>query len=1007
MCVNDALRLVKGREMVKKDTSAKEKPQRKKTGTKKDDALKDEQEAQYKKAFTVVALGGSAGGLEAFETFFRSLPDTLNAAFVVISHLDPKHASMLSELIARFTKMKVNEAQDDIAVEPGSVYVIPPNRELSIYQGRLRLTGPKDTITLRMPIDYFLRSLADDQGERAVAIIMSGTGTDGTLGIRAVQAAGGVVFVQNPTDARYSGMPQSAIQTGVADYILAVKDMAGQLVALLEKGHAAVPEDQVPSDIVEVQKVLSVVRVKTGHDFSQYKKNTMNRRIRRRMNVTNMPSIDEYIGFLRGHPDEVDNLFKELLITVTSFFREPDAFDTLKRTILPDMLSNEPDDCTVRVWVPGCATGEEAYSLAILIREFAEETGRDYKVQMFATDIDEASIVQARAGLFPANIALDVTEHRLAKYFVKEPTGYRVRKDIRESIVFATQDVVKDAPFTRLDIVSCRNVLIYMEPELQGKVIGIFHYSLKTGGILFLGSSESVGNRTDVFRIIDKKWKLFQSKPGGTQALIGTPFPAWPPEHTRTGTPIQAPVRKTNIEETVHLALLAAFAPPAVIVNEKGDIIFIHGDTAKYLTPSPGRPALNIGQMTREGLRFSMRSALMAAASHGREAVYRNVEVKTNGNTEKIDLSIIPLARAEDEETLFMFTFQPVMQKEKPGTKGGMGLEVDKDRLAELERELIYTRESLEAAAEEAQAANEELKSANEELQSSNEELQSTNEELETSKEELQSVNEELTTVNSELRSKIEQLSQSESDIKNLLDSTEIATIFLDNDLRIKRFNSEASRIINLIASDVGRPIGDMTLNIDYPELADKARGVIATLHSFDLEVQGKDKSWYVMHIIPYRTLDNVIDGVVMTFTDITEVKQVMQERQQFIMDTVDVVREPFLVLDHDLKVVTANRKFLDFFQVTHQETEGRMIKNLGRREWDLPVLTDLLFNVIKSDKPVEDFRLQTNFRTIGRRTLLVNARRINPAGTMRDPLILVAMTDATDDTERQGGKNE
>ncbi len=617
------------------------------------------------------------------------------------------------------------------------------------------------------------------------------------------------------------------------------------------------------------------------------------------MAFNSVQSIDEYVLFLRTHPDEIDHLFKELLITVTSFFREPEAFDALKKTILPALLGNAPDDYTIRAWVPGCATGEEAYSLAILLKEFAEETGKDYKIQMFATDIDDASIARARTGLFPANIALDVPEGRLAKYFEKGSAGYRVRKDIRESIIFATQDLVKDAPFTRLDIVSCRNVLIYMEPELQGKLIGIFHYSLRTGGVLFLGSSESVGNRTDIFRMIDKKWKFFQSKPDtGTRAFINTALPAWPPEQGRTAAPIAPPARKFNIEDTVHLALLETFAPPAVIVNEKGDIVFIYGNTAKFLTPSPGRPALNIGQMTREGLRFSMWSALTAAATHRQKAVYRNVKVKTNGDTELVDLSIIPIFRAEDEEPLFIFTFQPAAPKEKVTSEDGEQLNIDRDRLAELEKELAYTRESLQAAAEEAQAANEELKSANEELQSSNEELQSTNEELETSKEELQSVNEELTTVNSELRSKIEQLSQSESDMKNLLDSTEIAMIFLDNDLRIKRFNTEASHIVNLIPSDVGRPIGDVTMKIDYPDLTEKARGVIDTLRAFDVDVQAKDDSWYVMHIVPYRTLDNVIDGVVMTFTNITELKQVMQERQKFIEHTVEVVQEPFLVLD-------------------------------------------------------------------------------------------------------------
>lgn len=975
--------------MAKKKTSETEtKP------TEKNVPLREEAQENhpYRKPFPVVALGGSAGGLEAFETFFENLPRTVGAAFVVISHLDPKHVSLMSELIGRFTQMSVREAQNDTVVEPGNVYVIPPNSEMSKFHGKLRVARPDKSLAVRMPLDAFLRSLAEDQADRAVAIIMSGTGTDGTLGVRAIDAAGGLVLIQDPADARYDGMPESAIRTGLFDYVLPAKDMAHLFITLMEKHRGLIEEGQGEPVPAEIQNVLSVVRARTGHDVSLYKKNTMNRRIRRRMNVHNIHRTDDYVRFLRNHPEEVNHLFRELLITVTNFFRDPEAFDTLK-TLLPAILNEEPDGYTIRVWVPACATGEEAYSLAILIRELAEETGRDYRVQVFATDIDEASIAQARTGLFPANITLDVSEGRLARYFMAEQNGYRVRKDIRESIVFATQDIVKDAPFTRLNIVSCRNLLIYMEPELQNKIITVFHYSLKAGGILFLGSSESVGNRNYFFRTMDKKWKIFQAKPAtGSQAIISAALPAWPPNQAQSEHPTRAQLRKTNLEDTVQNALLSSFAPPAVVVNEKGDILYIHGNTSNYLTPSPGRPAFNIGQMTREGLRFAMRSALLAATSHQRQAVYRNVKVKTNGVTEMVDLSLTPLARTEDEEPLYMFTFQPALEKERQRTKDGKQTEASKEKVLELEKELVYTRESLQAAAEEAQAANEELKSANEELQSSNEELQSTNEELETSKEELQSVNEELTTVNGELRSKIDQLSESESDMKNLLDSTEIATIFLDSSMRIKRFNTSVARIINLIPSDIGRPIDDVTLKVEYPDLAKKARHVIDTLRSFDAEVQAKDKSWYLMRIVPYRTLDSVIDGVVMTFTNCTESKQIMQEKQEFLENIVKTVREPFLVLDEDLRVLMANKSFLSFFRVPRSETEGRKIKDLGHHEWDITLLRNLLFDVIASDKVIEDFRLEADFPTIGRRVLIVNARKIRPSGSARKPLILLAI---------------
>ena len=890
--------------------------------------------------FPLVAVGASAGGLEAFEQLFRNLAPETHGAFIVISHLDPKHSSMMTELIARFTPMAVHEATDGAEVEPDHVYVIPPNKDLSIFHGRLQLTEQDKGAGPRMPIDFFLRSLAEDSGERAVAVILSGTGSDGTLGLRTVQGAGGTVFVQDPADARYDGMPRSAIRTGLADYVLPVEEIARQLMILLERyrtGKELTPDEEVST---AMQKILMVLRSKTGHDFSLYKKNTVIRRIRRRINVHNIENLAAYLRYLQEHPDEVQQLFKELLINVTSFFREPEAFGALESTILPELLRDKPSDYTIRVWVPGCATGEEAYSIAMTIREYAESSKQDYRLQMFATDIDESSIMQARTGFFPFNISADVPAPRLAKFFVKEDTGFRVRKDIREMIVFAVQNVTKDAPFTKLDLLSCRNVLIYMEPDLQGKLIAHFHYSLKPGGVLFLGSSKSIGLSTGLFSTIDRKWKFFRAKPTSGHAAHGhaAALP-WSPDFLRPEhAAASLHVKRVNLEETARSALLSAFASPAIIVNEKGDILYIHGDTARFLTPSAGRPALNIANMTREGLRFQMRSALLAAATHLRDAVYRSVRVKTNGGTEKIDLAVKPLPRTEEEEQLFMFTFEEPLEQRTNGVKEGEGQAQagDAGRASELEKELAYTRESLQATVEEAQAANEELRSANEEMQSTNEELQSTNEELETSKEELQSVNEELTTVNSELQSKIDQLSRSESEMKNLLDSTDIATVFLDDKLHIKRFTASATKVVSLIPTDVGRPIGDVTVKIDHAAIAENARGVLDRLRPYEAEVRAKDDRWFLMRIVPYRTLDNVIDGVVITFTDITGSKRAARERAEFAENIVRTVREPLLVLDHDLRVVMANRAFLGLFHVRREETEGRVIEDLGRHEWDI-----------------------------------------------------------------------
>ncbi|HME45299.1 MAG TPA: chemotaxis protein CheB [Syntrophorhabdales bacterium] len=946
-----------------------------------------------KEPFPVVALGASAGGLEAFEQFFKNLPPTTRAGFVVLSHLDPKHSSIMSELIARFTPMTVHEAADGVEVKANHVYVIPPNKDLSIFHGKLQLTEQGKAAGTRMPIDFFLRSLAQDQGDRAVAVILSGTGSDGTLGLRDVQGAGGTVFVEDPASARYDGMPRSAVQTGLADHVLPVGEIARRLSSLLERYRTGKePPDERMTDVM--QKMLMVVRSKTGHDFSLYKKNTITRRIRRRMNVHNIENPAAYLRYLQEHSEEVQQLFKELLINVTSFFREPEAFEVLKKTVLPELLHDKPSDYTIRVWVPGCATGEEAYSIAMLIREYAEETHRDYRVQMFATDIDEESIAQARSGFFPSNIALDVPADRLAKFFIKDETGFRVRKDVREMIVFAVQNVAKDAPFTRLDLVSCRNVLIYMEADLQSKLMNLFHYSLKAGGVLFLGSSETIGHLSDLFSSIDRKWKFFRAKPGyGAHAHAAVPADFVTAERMAPPTP----VGRINLEEMARSTLLSAFAPPAIIVNNKGDVLYVHGETGRFLTLAPGRPSLNIVNMARGGLVSHLRSALLAAVTHRQDAVYRGVRVKTDGGTETVDLAVKPLPRGEGEEPFFLFVFQEPPQAKAAGTKGtGKKEKADTGRVAELEKELAYTKESLQATVEEVQATNEELRSANEEMQSTNEEMQSTNEELETSKEELQSVNEELQTVNAELQSKIDQLSRSESDMKNLLDAADIATIFLGRDLHVKRFTASASRVINLIPSDVGRPIGDLTAKIEYAAIADKAHEVLERLRPFEAEVETRDHRSFLMRMLLYRTLDNVIDGVVMTFTDVTESKRAARERAEFAENIVQTVREPLLVLDEDLRVVMANRAFCTLFRVSGEATEGRPIKDLGGHEWAIPVLNDLLAKVAKADKVFEDFRVDADFPSIGPRTMLLNARKIKTTSAGSKPLILLAMEDVT-----------
>lgn len=961
-----------------------------------------------KELFPVIALGASAGGLEALEQFFKNLPYPTGAAFVIISHLAPTHSSIMSEIISRFTRLKVEEASEGIEVRPDHVYVIPPNRDLAIFHGHLQLTHIERTTGARTPIDYFVRSLAEDMGDKAIMVILSGTGSDGTLGLRSVQGAGGVVFVQDPADAKYDGMPQSAIHTGLADYVLPAHEIPHKLMDFLARygsKQEMLEEKGIPEMIL---KILRVIRSKTGHDFSHYKKKTIIRRVQRRISVHNLEPA-EYLRYIQEHADEARHLFKELLINVTSFFREPEAFAVLKTTILPELL-NDKQNYTLRVWVPGCATGEEAYSIAMVIREYAEDTGHDYKAQIFATDIDDDSVAQARTGIYPPNITLDVSHDRLAKFFVKEDAGYRVKKDIREMIIFANQNAIKDAPFTRLDIVSCRNLLIYLETDLQARLISLFHYALNENGILFLGSSETIGSLTDLFGTADRKWKFFRAKPtighgAHPQGYVPYGWPAVP----RNESTDAITAKGTKLEDMVQKELLSAFAPPAIVVNEQGDILYISGDTAKYLTPASGRPTLNIAKMMREALRYQIRSALMAAKQHMQKAIYRGINIRTNGDTETIDLVVKPLPASKGEEPLFMFMFQkPVEEKKVEAIKGNAPDENEEgSRVAELEKELAYVREKLNAAAEEAQANDEELRSANEEMQSANEELQSTNEEMETSKEEMQSVNEELVTVNAELQSKIEQLSRMENDMKNLLDSTEIATIFLDRDLIIKGFTASTKQIMNLISTDVGRPIDHITPKIEFGHISEKVREVIDRLQPFETEVKAKNGQSFLMRILPYKTIDNVIDGAVVTFTDVTQSKRIAKERAEFAENIVQTVREPLLVLDDKLRVVMANEAFYSLFHVDRVSTEGQSLQDLGGRQWDIDPLFRLLLDVVGADKVFQDFRVEAKFPTIGSRIILLNARKIKSTSDGTVPFILLAMEDITGNERSAGETNK
>ncbi|HTZ38668.1 MAG TPA: chemotaxis protein CheB [Syntrophales bacterium] len=825
----------------------------------------------------IVGMGASAGGLEAFTSFFDNMPADSHMSFVLVLHLDPDHVSMMPELLKRHTRMDVIEAQNGMTVEPDCVYVIPPNKDMSIVGRVLQIGAPSETRGMRMPIDFFFRSLAEDQGEKAICVILSGTGSDGTLGMRAIHGAGGLCVAQEPETARYDGMPRSAIATGLADYVLPVQRMPEQLQAYVKQYYPKKPGKILyldDSNLTAIQKILALLRARTGHDFSHYKKTTILRRIERRMSIHQLSDAGAYAHYMQENPKEVQVLFKELLIRVTSFFRDPEAFSALEKKILPDLIGKDPETYTIRVWVPGCGTGEEAYSIAILLREYMQGASADFKVQIFGTDIDEDSIAQARTGLYPANISQDVGSQRLKRNFVKEEKGFRIRSEIREWMVFAVQNVISDAPFTKLDLVSCRNLLIYLDVDLQNKLIPMFHYSLRPGGFLFLGSSETVGTFGDLFSTLDRKWKIFRRTEAATSHYAGvlTGFGVGAAGAARAaGGAVKE--KRIPFPEIAKRVLLDQFAPPSVIVDERGDILYVQGQTGKFLEPSEGQPSMNVLNMAREGLNIQIRAALHRAATKDEDVAMRNLQVRTNGGVQPVDVTVRPIHMSDVEQKLFTVVFEEVDRavKEPKTLKAATG-RGQKARITELERELYYTRENLQASIEELQASNEELKSTNEEFQSTNEEFQSTNEELETSKEELQSVNEELITVNTELQSKIDQLTHAENDMKNILDSINTGIIFLDSDLRIKRFNAEATRVINLISTDAGRPLGHIASNLKYETLSGDAARVIDTLTPREVPVETKDGRPYLLRITPYRTTANVISGVVMTFTEITAV---------------------------------------------------------------------------------------------------------------------------------------
>ncbi|MEI8354952.1 MAG: chemotaxis protein CheB [Deltaproteobacteria bacterium] len=855
--------------------------------------------------FPIVGIGASAGGLAAFEAFFSGMPAGKDPgmAFVLVQHLAPDHKSILTDLIRRYTRMQVFEVEDGILVQPNCAYIIPPNYDMAFLNGKLQLLDPSSPRGQRFPIDFFFRSLAQDQHELAICIVLSGTGSDGTLGVRAIKAEGGMVMAQSPESTEYDGMPRSAINTGLVDYILPAADMPAQLIAYAVNAYRKPPllaTATEPKRERELNKIFVILRAQTKHDFSQYKPSTIQRRVERRMAVHQIKRLDGYVKYLQQRPQEVEALFRDLLIGVTSFFRDPEAFTALETTVIPRLFADKPSGSTIRIWICGCSTGEEAYSIAILFKERIELLKHNYMIQLFATDIDNQAIDQARKGFFPASIANDITPERLKHFFALEADGktYRIHKGIRDMLVFSEQDVIKDPPFSKVDLISCRNLMIYMGVELHKKVLPLFHYALNPGGFLFLSPAETVGGFDPLFTTLDRKQKLYQRNDVSCfpqRAALATFSAPMATTNVAIPRPVVKMAHPQNIplQELAEHALLQQVIHAGILVNRQGDILYLHGRTGIYLEPATGGAGnYNILKMAREGLRPELTIALHRAALHNEIVRRSGLQVKTNSHFTTVNLSVTPVSANPAEiydRSMFVIVLEevPVPFAELSGVDpdktyqsaladSAESLPIDADaRLTVIQRELQAKEEYLQCSNEELEASNEELQSANEELQSVNEEMQSTNEELETSKEELQSVNEELSTINAELQIKMLDLSQVNNDMNNLLAGTGIGTIFVDMKLLILRFTPGATQIINLIPSDIGRPVEHLAPNfVGYDRLMVDLEAVLSTLIPKEVEVLTTDNSYYLMRILPYRTIDNRIEGAVINFVKITELKQ-------------------------------------------------------------------------------------------------------------------------------------
>jgi two-component system, chemotaxis family, CheB/CheR fusion protein len=954
-------------------------------------------------SFPVVGIGASAGGLEACTELLKHLPADGGMAYVLVQHLAPQHDSLLSDLLSRNTKMPVHQVEDGMVVRRDHVYVIPPNRDMTISAGILRLVPRPPGHGPHQAIDYFLSSLAEERKSKAIAVILSGSSSDGTLGLKAIKAEGGITFAQDEGSARFSSMPKSAADAGYVDFVLPPAEIAAELGRIgqhpyLSRGKAVEPERALPDEDREFKQIFVLLRAASGADFSQYKKATMLRRIHRRMVLRNIESTAAYVTYLRDNRSEVLSLYHDILIGVTSFFREAEAFEVLQKVVFPELVKAKTADDALRIWVPGCSTGEEPYSIVMCLLEFLEEAKKTVRVQVFASDISEAALQKARTGRYAEGDISDVPKARLGRFFTKVEGGYEINKPVRELCIFAKHDVIKDPPFSRLDLLSCRNLLIYLDTDLQKKLMPIFNYALRPHGFLLLGKSEGISEFSELFIPVDKKNRIYSR-----HATVDARLEAVGAELYRNASEALAvkesrPSGEFDIVKEAGRVLLADYTPPGVIVNGDLEILHFHGRVSPYLDHSSGPPSFRLLRWAGGGLPLELRSAIHQAEEEQRTVIKRDIQIQSSdGEARAVGIEVRPFRNPSSSQAYFLILFResgtPQAEAVEPASTGQKPAEPDREGLR-VQEELQRTRAEMQRVVEEQEAGNEELRAANEEIQSSNEELQSTNEELETAKEELQATNEELATINEELHSRNTELTQANNDLTNVIGNVTVPLVILDNDLRIRRYTPPAEGLLSLIPADVGRPVTDLRSAIDFPGLEELVTESVKTGTTQEHEVTDRTGRWYSLRVRPYNTAEKRTDSAVVTFIDIDALKREVNESRAYAEAIVETVRESLLVLDTNLMVKAANRSFYENFRVSPSETENTPLYELGNGQWNIPRLRAALTEIVPKKFILTDFEVEHEFPQIGLRTMLLNARQVR-SSTFGD-LTLLAIEDVS-----------